>query len=437
MPAFDFDATVVGGGVAGACTAAVLAKAGFRVCLLDQRAPAALSDAPLARVVAIGLGSQRILNHAEAWSRLGKDHTTAYGQMRVESGQGVLTFKADEHGLPALGWIVEIPRLQHALWEVLHAHPRVSIEAPAQWHDWSVVAGGLRLRLKNEQGDLTATHTTRLLVAADGARSSIRQAAGIETDSWDYNQQALVGPVTTETPNPGMAWQRFTPLGPLALLPLSNGQSSIVWSIPNHEAQRLAQLDGADLVEHINEVLAASHPNGEKAMKSIEPITPMGVLTGLEHAHWLPLKRVRAKQLIANPEQGPVALVGDAGHSVHPLAGQGLNMGLADAQALAECLGDGPSLTTDATGKHCAQALTRYNRWRLSTSTLNASGIHWINEIARAPLDFGKHSLGLSFMLANRIWPIREAMIKKACGIDGDSPAVARRGSDRPETSPR
>ncbi|HEY7905523.1 MAG TPA: FAD-dependent monooxygenase, partial [Wenzhouxiangella sp.] len=344
---------------------------------------------------------------------------------------------SDEHGLPALGWIVEIPRLQHALWDVLKTHPLVTIKAPTQWHDWAPIDGGVRIRLKHEQGDLTDTHSARVLIAADGAQSRLRQSAGIETTQWDYNQQALIGPVTTQIKNPGTAWQRFTPLGPLALLPLPDGQSSIVWSIPNTEAQRLSELDVANLVEAINEVLATSHPQGDQTHNgSGPPITPMGAITHMDHAHWLPLKRIRANQLITDKDQGRLALVGDAGHSVHPLAGQGLNMGLADAAALVECLG--PCLGSDQSNTtNWDQALARYNRWRLSASTLNATGIHWINEIARAPLDFGKHSLGLSFMLANRLWPARDVMIKKACGIDRDSPAVAQGGAGHPDTSPR
>lgn len=440
MTAFDFDAIVVGGGVAGACTTALLAKAGFRVCLLDQRVPVALSDQPSPRVVAMGLGSQRILDHAGAWSSLEEHHMTAYGQMRVESGQGVLTFKADEHGLPALGWIVEIPRLQHALWDVLKTHPLVTIKAPTQWHDWAPIDGGVRIRLGNAQGDLTDTHSARALIASDGAQSRLRQSAGIETTQWDYNQQALIGPVTTQIKNPGTAWQRFTPLGPLALLPLPNGQSSIVWSIPNTEARRLAKLDLPSLVEAINQVLAASHPDGDKTgAQSNGIITPMGAITHIDRAHWLPLKRIRAKQLIAHRNQGRLVLVGDAGHSVHPLAGQGLNMGLADAAAFAECLVErlAQCLGSDESTTSWDQALARYNRWRLSASTLNATGIHWINELARAPMGLGKHSLGLSFMLANRLWPARDVLIKKACGIDRDSPAVAQGGSPNPKQSLR
>ena len=205
MATFDFDAVVVGGGVAGACTAALMAKAGFRVCLLDQRIPNPPDDETSARVVALSLGSQRILNHAGAWSLLGEGHATAYGEMRVESGQGVLRFRADEHGLPALGWIVEIPRIQHALWTALNDHPNVTIQAPSQWHDWSPIEGGIKIRLEDEKGDLTASLSTKVLIGADGAQSRLRQSAGIETTQWDYNQRALIGPVTTDIPHPGMA----------------------------------------------------------------------------------------------------------------------------------------------------------------------------------------------------------------------------------------
>lgn len=402
----DWDALVVGGGVAGATTALLLAKQGAKVCVIDQRIPH-FEDTPSNRVVAISLGSERILRHIGVWQALPHERLAPYGQMVVDAKGQRLVFRADEHGLPHLGTLIEIPLLEKQLWETIRQAPGIELHAPCHWHDFEQTSACIKLRLLDEAGDVQNRLTASVLIGADGARSAIRQRAGIENTWWDYNQKALIGPVVTEKSNEGLAWQRFTELGPLALLPLPDGCSSIVWSIPNTEADRLAEVSNEALVSAINE-----------AIETDGSPCPLGQVQSIEAPQWMPLKRQRAHALTA----GVIALVGDAAHAIHPLAGQGLNLGLADAAALAESL-DGQWNQSTA---RIQQALSRYHRWRLSQSTLAAGGIHWINEIQRLPMGLGRWGLGLSFVAANTFWPIRQALIEHASGIDRDSPLIAR-----------
>ncbi|TVS10921.1 MAG: FAD-binding protein [Wenzhouxiangella sp.] len=396
MATLDFDVIVVGGGVAGAACAALLAGHGRQVALVDARRahfePSAQDFDP--RVVAISPGSQRVLAAAGGWQRLDPGRLAAYHRMAVHSASLGVTFEAGEHGLDQLGWIAEIPALQSALWQALEDDARVQLFAPVAWERADL--GHEVVRLSLDDGTVLRAG---LLVAADGARSRLRQRAGITLDEWHYNQKALIGPVRTAEDNSGLAWQRFTEHGPLALLPLPDGRSSIVWSQPADRAGQLRSMNQSDFVAEINR-----HQD-----------SPLGEVLEVGERHLLTLVRRRARQLVRDR----LVLLGDAARSVHPLAGQGLNLGLMDAAALAEVLenwNDGDPAT----------ALKHYQRWRLSNGALISGGIHAINELVRAPAGLGRHVLGLGFGLARQLWPAREAFVQRACGLDSDSPRLAR-----------
>jgi ubiquinone biosynthesis UbiH/UbiF/VisC/COQ6 family hydroxylase len=400
MSRTDFDVVICGGGVAGATLAALLADRDLRVALVDVRRPAIElpADDFDPRVVAISPGSRQILAAAGAWQRLPPDRLGPYPRMQVCAGGQSVEFRASEHGLDQLGWIIEIPAMLKVLWQGLEQQGLVSLLAPARIREFE--SGHERVRITLEDGQVLRAG---LLVAADGARSHLRRLAGIAVDQWHYNQKAMVTHIRTEQRNDGLAWQRFTPHGPLALLPLADGRSSIVWSLPAHLADQWLADDEAGFLDHLNE-----HQD-----------SPFGPAIACSARHGLELVRRKARRLV----QGRLVLLGDAARTVHPLAGQGLNLGLADAAALAELLIDKQSI------KSPDPALARYQRWRLSTSELIGGGIHAINEIAHGPGDAGKGLLGLGFAAAARLWPLREAFVMRACGLDSDSPRLARSAS--------
>ena len=389
----DHDIVIAGGGVAGATAAALLAHSGHRVALVDRRRPATVDPGAEfdPRVVAIAPGSAAVLAAAGAWDRLPAERLGPYDRMRVHAEGGEINFRASEHGLEKLGWIIEVPWLQACAWQALEALDGVELLAPAGVTTFCQRENHVRVELTDGR-----ILKAGLLVAADGARSRLRQMAGIETDLWHYNQQAVVSHVTTQTPNDGLAWQRFTDHGPLALLPLADGRSSIVWSQPDARASRLKRLDDAGFLSELN--ACQDGPFGEAAAAT--------------RRYAFPLVRRQARKLVS----GRFVLLGDAARNVHPLAGQ--DLGLMDAAALAETLEAWDGRTD------LQRALDRYERWRISGGSLVAGGIHAINEFTQAVP--GRFLAALGFSLAGRLWPLREAFVEHACGLDRDSPELAR-----------
>ncbi len=397
MKRIEFDVVICGGGAAGAAAAALLAAQDLRVGLIDARRPSGkLPDGDFdPRVVALSPGSQRILKASGGWEVFDTTRAGRYASMQVCAGSQSITFRASEHGLEQLGWIVEVPALQQALWNTLAHQPQVQILAPSRIAGFD--SGRDRVRIELDNGQVLRTG---LLVGADGARSGLRRQAGIGVDEWHYNQKALVTHVKTGQRNNGVAWQRFTEHGPLALLPLADGRSSIVWSQPEARAADLLAMNEEEFVAELN----------------LHQDSPFGPVVSCGPRYALPLIRRKARSLV----HGRLALLGDAARTVHPLAGQGMNLGLADAAALAEVLADWRP------GQAIDQHLNRYQRWRLSASEVIGGGIHAINELAHSPGNIGRGLLGVGFGAAALLWPLREAFVIRACGLDSDSPKLAR-----------
>lgn len=391
----SFDALIVGGGTVGAAAAAGLARRGLEVALIDRARPEPLDDdAPLdPRVVAVSPGSRRLLQAVDAWPRVRPDRTAAFADMQVVAGRGELRFRASEHGLTALGWIVEIAELDRALWQALGERRRVHPVVPAEVERIEVRADGVGVALADGR-----TLEGRMLLGADGAHSRVREAAGIEVTSHHYNQRAIVAHLETERENPGTAWQRFTALGPMALLPLPGGRSSLVWSLHEEQAQRVLGMDEDAYFEEV-----AEHCG--------EP--PFGGFRATTERHALPLVRRQSKPLAS----GRAALLGDAARSVHPLAGQGLNLGLGDVAAL---IG---ALARHDNGDDPAAALARYARRRYSDSVLVAGGIHAINEL-RGFGEPGRLAMGAGFAAMRAARPARELFVRRACGLEEVRQAV-------------
>jgi 2-octaprenyl-3-methyl-6-methoxy-1,4-benzoquinol hydroxylase/2-octaprenylphenol hydroxylase len=390
-----YDALIIGGGTVGAAAAAALAARGMDVALIDRARPESMDeDAALdLRVVALSPGSRRLLDALGAWDRVRPERVAAYTEMQVVAGSGDVRFRSSEHGLPTLGWIVEIAELDRALWMELDRRRRLQAITPAEVERIDLDADEVRVELADGR-----TLTGRMLIGADGARSRVRDAAGIEVTAHHYNQRAVVSHLDTSRKNPGTAWQRFTDLGPMALLPLPAGRSSLVWSVPDDVAERLLRVDEdeflAELTEHAKE-------------------TPFGEFESADRRHALPLVRRQSKPLATRR----VALLGDAARSVHPLAGQGLNLGLGDVAALVDALG------RRTVGDDPGAALSRYARRRYSDSTLVAGGIHAINEL-RAFGEPGRLALGAGFRALARLRPARDVFVQRASGLEEVRPAA-------------
>lgn len=388
----------------GATTAALLTRSGFSVALVEGRPPedfAADSEVGL-RVSAFSPGSAAVLTEAGAWSLIERHRHCHYRHMRVEDRMDdtALEFEAGEFGLARLGTIVENNLVQWALWQALQTMAGLKLFSPASVREFEFGQGNPRVRL-----DDGTVITSRLLVGADGARSQVRNALGITQDHWAYGQQGLVGVVETEAPNPGLAWQRFLDGGPIAFLPLADGRSSIVWSQPEGESRRLLNLDAGEFLEELESAVAgaAGHFPGKLVSVGERAAFPLSM------------------RLSAQYYSEQAVLVGDAAHVIHPLAGQGVNLGLMDAAALAEILVEARHGGRDHAS---ASVLRQYSRWRRSEAELMAFGIHGIRGLFMPPGLALLRRFGLG--MVSRSWMLREAFIRRATGINPGAPELAR-----------
>jgi 2-octaprenyl-3-methyl-6-methoxy-1,4-benzoquinol hydroxylase/2-octaprenylphenol hydroxylase len=400
--ATEYDVVVVGAGMVGGTLAALLGRAGFAVALIETNEPPVFDSSQEVdlRVSALSPGSQLILDQAGAWRAISRSRHNPYRQMHVEgeSPDEVLEFDAQSFGMEALGYLVENPLTVASLWQSLEAAGMVELYCPdklavlvrADDHVEIELDSGIKLR-------------TRLVAAADGANSRLRSLCGIEQDYWQYNQRGLVAVISTEESNDDTAWQRFLETGPLALLPLANGQSSIVWTLPDELAKYWQQADEAEFLETL----------------SRESRQAFGAVTATSKRASFPLSMRLSEQYV---DQG-VVLLGDAAHVVHPLAGQGVNLGLLDAAALTEVLADARKNNRSI---RSAATLRRYERWRRSEDTLMAKGFDAIRSLYSLPSGPLQSARKLGVSLVQSSWFAREQFLKRAAGQHSDAPRLAR-----------
>ena len=388
----------------GGAVAALLSRAGFSVAVVESREPEAFdATQPVGlRVSAFSPGSADVLREAGAWRQVERQRHCPYRRMVVEDRDehSLLQFDAPEFGLERLGSIVENELVQWALWQSLLSAGGVEIACPEQVQSLQAGADGSELELASGR-----VLRCDLLVAADGADSAVRKALGIRQDHWEYGQVGVVGVVHTRSPNPGVAWQRFMEGGPLAFLPLQDGASSIVWTRPEAEAGRLLDLDADAFAEELQQAAAGGEGHWPDAVTSCGPRAGFPLTMRLSHRYHAP---------------GAV-LVGDAAHVVHPLAGQGVTLGLLDAAARVEVLLRARQ-RGDAIGDE--KTLVKYGRWRRSEAEIMARGIHGIRGLFTPDLLGPLRRFGLG--LVSRSWTAREAFIRRATGRNRDAPALAR-----------
>ncbi len=385
------DAAVVGGGVVGAACALALADLGLEVALIEAQAPPPWrAERPDLRVYAFAPDNAALLQRLGVWPQVVAARAQPYRRMRVwdAAGGGELAFDADAFGRGELGWIVEHGLLVDKLWAALSA-AGVRVSCPAKVEALEQLEDGVRLRL-----DDGTRVEANLAIAADGAESSVRGLAGLEVDAHDYAQRGVVAYVRTERAHESTAWQRFLPTGPLAFLPCAGGSSSIVWTLPEAEAGRILALDdgafGAELTTAFGARLGKTVPLTKRVA--------------------FPLRR----QLVRDYAVGRVAMIGDAAHVVHPLAGQGVNLGLRDVSALCDAFAKAKTHRADALSP---QRLARWARERKSENAAAAYAFDGINRVfsndgVAATLLRG-HLLGI----ADRAPMVSHGLWRRAAGL--------------------
>lgn len=394
-----FHVVIVGAGVAGLTVAALLAQSSvserLKITLLDaQPRPSRPNGKDVAlRVSAIASGSSLLLKSIGAWSGIDAERIASYDAMRVwdesstaDSGDA-LHFDAAEFAVPQLGFIVENVLLQTAILDVLQ---RESIELLFESPIAALQAQNSGQQVQLEDG--RKLHAD-LVIGADGARSLVRESAGIETREWVYGQSAFVTHLQPEKSHCNTAWQRFLSNGPLGMLPLADGRISVVWSTTEEQAQwAMAATD-----ESLGQALSAA---SDHVLGNLTVAGPRGAF---------PLQARHARDYV----KAGVALVGDAAHAVHPLAGQGANLGLQDAACLADVI-----TKAMQNGEHPGDrpVLRRFERSRKGE---NATMLHFmtgLNRLFATDSTLLKELRTTGMRLFNQSGPIREHVVSVALG---------------------
>jgi 2-octaprenyl-3-methyl-6-methoxy-1,4-benzoquinol hydroxylase len=384
------DVVGVGGGVVGGACALALAKLGLEVALVEAREPPRWAAAQRdLRVYAFAPDNAALLDALGVWKPVRDARVEPYRRMRVwdAAGGGEFAVDADALGRRELGWIVEHGLLVDRLWSALPA-AGVEVLCPAKVESLAQDERGVRLGL-----DSGRSIEARIAIAADGGDSALRSLAGIDVDAHDHAQRGVVAYVETALPHEGTAWQRFLPGGPLAFLPCGDGLSSIVWSLPNDEAARVLALDDAAFGEELTDAFDAR----------------LGTARVVSKRAAFPLRR----QLASSQCAGRVLLAGDAAHVVHPLAGQGVNLGLRDVAALRESVANARlrGLAWDAPHR-----LQRWARQRVSGNALAAHAFDAINRLYSSDEMLSTLMRGHALGIAGRLPPVARALWRHAAG---------------------
>ena len=389
----QLDAVIVGAGMVGAATALGLARAGLKVALVEHNpvAPPQPADPVDLRVVAIAPHAQRLLSELGVWQQIAAVRASPYARMQVHDALGGsrIGFDAADYGWPCLGHIVENRLVAGVLWRAVEREPGVRLLLGDALRGFDLDTASVRLRLESG-GTLQA----KLLVGADGVHSRVREQLLIGVEGRAYGQSGLVAHIELEQPQRELAWQRFLPSGPLAFLPLADGRASIVWTLPSDRASALAAAPEAEFEAQLQRASASAF--GRLRLSSERGAFPL---------------RLQIAQRFA---QQRAVLVGDAAHVVHPLAGQGVNLGFADVESLLASVAQARAAQRQPLGD---SDLQRWARERRSEATLAAhafDGLNRLYAVTDGPL-VAARAFGLG--LVDRLTPLKRKLAERAAGI--------------------
>lgn len=385
-----FDCIIVGAGMVGATTALVLADLGLTIALIDKNKPKPFSpdQAYDLRVSAISLSSAKLLNQINVWPQITQWRTCPYKRLGVWEHPAAYTeFNADEIKQDHLGHIVENRLLQLSAWQQIERNSAITLFCPEQVMSYQ----------ETEQGvDVTLSHDViqgALLIAADGANSQIRKLSNIGITGWDYQQSAMLINVKTDLPQQDITWQQFFETGPVAMLPLGGNNASLVWYHSPNEIQRLSSLSNEDLTLEV----LKHFPNR------------LGNINVVDKASFS-LTRRHANQYV----KGKVVLLGDAAHSINPLAGQGVNLGFKDVKALQIAIATAIGNNQDWSALACLKA---YEKARRTDNLLMMTTMDILYKTFSHPSLLAKGLRNLAILTAGKAPMLKEKALSYACGL--------------------
>ncbi|TQS70278.1 2-octaprenyl-6-methoxyphenyl hydroxylase [Rhodobacteraceae bacterium] len=401
----DHDIIIAGGGLNGPTLALALAQSGFEVAIIDAAPARARGNEGFdGRAYALAIASQKLLRGLGLWDTLAPQ---AQPMMDVKAsdgapGEGVsplfLHFDSRELDQSPVGFMLEDRYLSRALSDAMANHAQITVIPDTKVIAQDPQPGHVSVTLDDER-----TLCARVLIGADGRRSGVAQRAGISREGWDYGQTALVAAIAHEAPHNGIAHQLFMPTGPLAILPLTGNRSSIVWSETRQNATAISALDDADF-------LGILRPRFGDFLGQIE-------LAGPRFSY--PLSLTLARDYAA-PR---IALIGDAAHGVHPIAGQGLNLGLRDVAALAQVLVDARRRGEDI---GAFDVLERYQSWRRFDATTLALGMDTVNRLFSNHNPLLKLGRRLGMGAVQSAPALRRGFMRQAAGLSGPLPRLLK-----------
>lgn len=397
------DIAIVGGGMVGLALAAALKDSNLRIAVIEGKAPSeGLNELPDVRVSALSRSSEVILRNLDAWQGIEQRRAAPYQAMEVWEQDSFARIEFDSTRLaqPNLGHIVENRVIQLALLDQVKKQDNVSLYMPATCKTMAIGESEAWLTLDNGQA-LTA----KLVVGADGANSWVRKQQDIPLTHWDYGHSAIVANIKTTEPHHSVARQIFTPQGPLAFLPMQpSNMSSIVWSTEPNRAENLVSMSDAEF----NKQLTAEFDS------------KLGLCEVVGDRFAFPLRMRYARDFAVDR----VALVGDAAHTIHPLAGQGVNLGLLDAASLAQEL-----LKLWAAGEDIGtkRNLRGYERWRKAEAAKMIASMQGFKDLFEGDNPAKKLIRGIGMKLAGQLPGAKDEIMKRALGLAGNLPDLAKR----------
>lgn len=398
-----YDVVIVGGGMVGASLAIALRGHGLRIALVEAFLPDADSQPSYDdRAIALAHGTRRVFEAIGVWPALDALAEPILSIHVSDRGHfGATRLHAEDEGVPALGSVVTARQLGRVLLEQLHSDEALDVIAPARVVDFT--DEGDHIAIEAEQNGVMTSFTARLLVAADGGNSAIRERLGVPVRRRTYDQSAVVANITPGKPHRNVAFERFTDSGPVALLPMTEQRCALVWSVANEDVEKILGLDDASFLAGFQERFG--YRVGKFARVGRRTAYPLSLLRVLESV------------------RGRVAIIGNAAHTLHPIAGQGFNLGVRDVAAMAEVIVDAQK---DGADIGAPEALARYEAWRRGDQrgvALATDGLARLFINPLMPIRLGRN-LGL---LAMELIPgAKHPLARAAMGLAGRQPRLAR-----------
>lgn len=396
----DFDLIIVGGGMVGASLACALKNSHLNIAIIEAF-PVHSDQQPSYddRCIALAYGSQRIFESIGLWSQLAS-HSTAITDIHIsDRGHfGVTRLSANDENVPALGQVISARAMGKVLNHALAEQHNLELICPAKVIDLTQHPDHVNVILDNNR-----QLSTKLIVAADGANSTIKQLLKLGAREQDYHQTAITANITPERPHNGCAFERFTDAGPLALLPMSDNRCNLVWTVTTGDESDLLQLSDHDFLKQLQDRFGYR----------------LGTLLKVGQRNSYPLKLIQTDQ----PIQHRIALIGNAAHSLHPIAGQGFNLGLRDVAALAEVLSDDFGDYGDCGN---ARLLHDYNQWRQhDQDTVITNTTNLVALFSNTNPILG-HLRGAGLTIVDALPIVKHWLAQKSMGLEGKQPRLGR-----------